>query len=39
MKLIFPIEGYVGLDLDIMAAEETIETAAMAAGTELEYES
>ena len=39
MKLTFPVEGYVGLDLDIMAAEETVETAAMAAGTELEYES
>lgn len=38
MTLKIPNEGYISLDLDIMAAEQSIQTAAMASGLELEYE-
>ena len=38
MKIKIPNEGYIGLDFDIIAAEETIASSAMAVGNELEYE-
>lgn len=38
MTLKIPNEGYIGLDFDIMAAEETTATSVMATGNELEYE-
>lgn len=38
MTIKIPNEGYIGLDFDIISAEETTASAIMATGNELEYE-